>query len=144
MIHEDASTQHLIIGKIDQFSDTYREIDAQGRGLNIQQQRLQDAHQLLSNGWGLNLGSLKEQQLELDGKLQLTKIIVRFDRAVMYFIKEGEKRHRSQKIVDGKKDSYGKPLYVDYHINLPERSIREFTFWVNRFKDSAEIIAPES
>ena len=97
---------------------------------------------LLTNGWGLNLGSIAEQQAELAQTLTLTKIVVRFWPPVMAFIKEGEQRHRSQKIKDGKKDNANRPSYIDYVVTLPPRSIDEFMFWVNRFMDAAQIISP--
>jgi hypothetical protein len=142
LICEDAQNGHLFVSRLDRYSDYYQEIDTQCRDLTIQKQRLEQAHLLLTNGWGLYLGSPVEQEQELANLLPLTKIVVRFWYPVAAFIKEGEKRHRSQKIKDGKKDSHGLPTHIDYEVILPPRSLNEFMFWVNRFMDAAQIILP--
>ena len=62
----------------------------------------------------------------------------------MGFILEGDRRHPRQKIKEGPRDSFGKVLYVDYKIDLPDRSENEFSLWVNRYIDSAQVKRPPS
>jgi hypothetical protein len=47
---------------------------------------------LLEKGWGLFLGKAEEQRLELEGKINLIKVKVRFFPTVIDFILEGELR----------------------------------------------------
>jgi hypothetical protein len=150
LIGEIPETGHLFTTRLDRHSDYIQVIDIpiprskkKEEILNKQQQSLNQAHQLIQTGWGLNLGSPEEQKDELNKQLEFTKITVRFWGSVIPFIKEGEKRHPSQKIKDGKKDDYGQPKYVDYCVTLPPRSVNEFMFWVYRFMDSAQVIAPD-
>lgn len=95
---------------------------------------LNNAYQLLQNGWGLNLGNLQQQQLELAGKLDLVAVKVRFF-PVSAFIAEGELRHPRQIIEQ-------KAKYLDYSIKLPPRSLDEFSFWVNRYLGNALVLSP--
>jgi hypothetical protein len=141
---------HLFTTRLDRHSDYLQIIhvpttkpNKKEEILKKQQENLNKAHQLLHTGWGLNLGSPEEQQAELNNKLEFIPITVRFWGEVIPFIKEGEKRHPSQQIKDGKKDDYGKPKYVDYCVKLPPRSVNEFMFWVYRFMDSAQVIEPD-
>jgi predicted DNA-binding transcriptional regulator YafY len=80
----------------------------------------------------------------LQGKLKLQKVKVRFFEKVIGFILEGDRRHPRQKIQEGPRDSFGKLLYVDYRVDLPERSLNEFSLWVNKYLDSAQVISPPS
>lgn len=118
------------------------EIDLPGRDLSIQRERLDLAHLLLTNGWGLYLGSLDEQRAELAKTLMRTKIVVRFWSPVLTFIQEGERRHHTQRIRAGKRDDLGRMSYLDYEVTLPPSSVNEFMLWVNRFMDAAQIISP--
>ena len=111
------------------------------RSIQQQYDNLQKAHQLLNQGWGLNLGTLAEQQQEIAGKLPFEFVHVRFFYPATNFILEGERRHISQKI-NSIKDEYGKILYVDYKINLPSRSLNEFMIWVNKYLDLAQVLSP--
>jgi hypothetical protein len=105
---------------------------------------LKIAQKLLKNGWGLFLGKPEQQQAELQGQLKLEKVKVRFFEKVVGFILEGDRRHPRQKITEGPRDSFGKVLYVDYKIDLPDRSENEFSLWVNRYMDSAQVLWPPS
>lgn len=54
---------------------------------------------------------------------------------------EAERRHPRQKIRKGKLDAQtGSPIYVDYHISLPPRSLREFGLWLNRYIEAMNMI----
>ena len=69
---------------------------------------------------------------------------MRFFAEVVEFILEGDRRHPKQKIRYGPKDSEsGGYQYVDFCVSLPERSLREFRLWVNRYLEHAQILAPE-
>lgn len=78
LIYEDCSNGHLAVGRVNRFKDYCQILTPQGRGLVAQQQSLINAHKLLDNGWGLNLGELEEQQAELQGQLKLETVKVRF------------------------------------------------------------------
>lgn len=143
LLYENASDCTLAIGRINRFKNHLEILTLGGRGITAQKQSLQNAHQLLNNGWGLNLGNGQQQQLELQGKLELLEIKVRFFPPVSNFIEEGELRHPRQKIRKGKLDSTtGKLTYLDYFIKLPSRSLDEFSFWVNRYSDKAVVLSP--
>ena len=144
LICEDCDNGHLSVVRVNRFSDYCEIIDLEGRGLAVQGQRLKIAQKLLKNGWGLSLGSLESQQAELQGTLKLEKVKVRFFEKVVGFILEGDRRHPRQKIRQGPKNSFGKVAYVDYQIDLPERSLNEFSLWVNRYMDSAQVLSPPS
>ncbi len=104
---------------------------------------MRDAHNLRENGWGLYLGSVEEQKQELEGNSLLETVKVRFFPPVIDFIMEGDRRHAKHKIIEGYKDKEtGQPAYVDYIIKLPERSFKEFSLWVFRHMNHAQIIAP--
>ncbi|MEO0685256.1 MAG: WYL domain-containing protein [Cyanobacteria bacterium J06649_11] len=142
LLYEHFADQHLAITRLDRFSDHYRKSDSEKRGIAVQQEQLKTAHQLLATGWGLFLGNLKDQKLELQGKLTFIKVIVRFFPPVLRFILEGERRHQSQKIIKGPiKDSAFS--YVDYEVSLPPRSVNEFSRWVYGFMGNAQFIEPK-
>ena len=106
-------------------------------------ENLKKAYRLLEKGWGLSLGNVEEQRLELAGELLLTPVKVRFYAPVAIFILEGDRRHSSQKITNITKDkSTGDLLSVDYAVSLPKRSFDEFLLWVYRYMNSVEIISP--
>ncbi|MCY7381609.1 MAG: WYL domain-containing protein [Microcoleus sp. CAN_BIN18] len=135
---------HLTVERVNRFTDYCEIIDVEGRGLTAQEQNLKIAHKLLKNGWGLFLGNPEQQQAELQGTLKLQKVKVRFFEKVVGFILEGDRRHPRQKIKEGRRDSAGNLLYVDYWIDLPDRSLNEFSLWVNRYMDSAQVLSPPS
>ncbi|MEG4803593.1 WYL domain-containing protein [Microcoleus sp. ARI1-B5] len=144
LICQDCDSGHLTVERINRFSDYCEIIDPEGRGLAAQEQNLKIAQKLLKNGWGLYLGKPKQQQAELEGTLKLQKVKVRFFEKVVGFILEGDRRHPRQKIKEGPRDSAGKLLYVDYWIDLPDRSLNEFSLWVNKHMDSAQVLSPPS
>ena len=141
LLYENCTSNHLAITRLDRFSDHYQLAKSSARGLTAQRESLEKAHQLLKSGWGLFLGSPQEQQLELQGKLTLTEIKVRFFSPILHFILEGERRHRSQKITKGPVQE-GTLRYVDYAVTLPPRSIDEFSRWVYGFMGKAKFIKP--
>ncbi|MCL1475601.1 helix-turn-helix transcriptional regulator [Argonema antarcticum] len=143
IIYEYCSNNHLAIGRVNRFKNYCEIINASGRSLAAQQQSLIKAHKLLENGWGLYLGEFDEQKAELEGKLTLEKIKVRFFPAVIPFILEGERRHPRQKVDPFPKHSPIEDLtHVNYTIELPPRSLKEFSLWVDRHKDNAQVISP--
>ncbi|KPQ33181.1 MAG: WYL domain [Phormidesmis priestleyi Ana] len=141
LLYEDQSTQHLEVERVDRFSDFLTVVDPNGRGLPAQQQSLQTAHKLLSNGWGLYLGNAAEQSKERAGQLDYVEVWVKFFPPVMNFILEGDRRHPKQKV---QKRTKGQETHVDYKIKLPARSLNEFCYWVHRFMQYAQIISPQS
>ena len=43
----------------------------------------------------------------------------------------------------GPKDKQtGEPMFLDYSVTLPERSLNEFSFWVNRYLEYAQFLSP--
>ncbi len=143
VIYEYYSNGHLAVGRVNRFKDYCKILTPQGRGLALQQQSLMNAHKLLEFGWGLNLGELEEQQAELQGRLTLETVKVRFFPQVIAFILEGDRRHPRQRILPGPKDSItGQLAYVDYMVKLPPRSLQEFVLWVYRHMDNAQVISP--
>ncbi|MEG3859705.1 helix-turn-helix transcriptional regulator [Microcoleus sp. herbarium12] len=144
LICENCDNGHLTVERVNRFTDHCEIIDLEARGLAAQLQSLKIAHKLLKNGWGLYLGNAEQQQAELQGTLKLEKVKVRFFEKVVGFILEGDRRHPRQKIKEGPKDSSGKVLYVDYWIDLPDRSLNEFSLWVNKHMDSAKVLSPPS
>jgi hypothetical protein len=143
LLYESCQNNQLIMGRINRFKDYYKLLSSAGRNIKAQEESLKKANKLLTNGWGLNLGSLDEQTKELQNQLIFTKIKVRFYPPVCFFIIEGELRHPKQKIKI-KKDDYGQVIYADYLISLPPRSLNEFRFWLQSYGASVEVIAPES
>ncbi len=143
LLYEYCENGHLAIGRVNRFAN-YCQVSSQSpRGITAQRESLAYAYQLLENGWGLNLGNVEEQRLELVGKLELTPVKVRFYHPVTTFILEGDRRHPKQKITQGAKDEItGKIKYVDYTVLLPHRSFDEFMLWVHRYMDAAEVISP--
>ncbi|XWK91423.1 MAG: WYL domain-containing protein [Phormidium sp.] len=82
--------------------------------------------------------------MELEGKINLIKVKVRFFPTVIDFILEGEKRHPTQRLRKGPIDSLtGKFAYVDYIVELPPRSLGEFSWWVCRQMENAEVLEPD-
>lgn len=137
LLYESVDTGHLAVERVDRLSEEVQFVRAQGRGIEVQQSRLELAHQLLRNGWGLYLGNIEEQLQERSGQIDVVKVVVRFFPPVTNFILEGERRHLRQTIRQGAKGAY-----VDYTIELPPRSLNEFCRWVYRFMYCAKILAP--
>ncbi|MBE9186520.1 WYL domain-containing protein [Microcoleus sp. LEGE 07076] len=135
---------HLTVERVNRFTDYCEIIDAEGRGSAAQLQSLKIAQKLLKNGWGLFLGKPEQQQAELQGTLKLQKVKVRFFEKVVGFILEGDRRHPRQKIKEGPRDSFGDLLYVDYWIDLPDRSLNEFSLWVNKHMENVQVMWPPS
>ena len=144
LICENYENGHLTVERVNRFTDHCKILDVEARGLAPQQQSLKIAHKLLKNGWGLFLGKPEQQQAELQGTLKLQKVKVRFFEKVVGFILEGDRRHPRQKIKEGPKDSFGKVLYVDYQIDLPDRSLNEFSLWVNKHMENVQVLSPPS
>lgn len=138
LLCEDLHSGHFQITRIDRLSDELTPLTPP-RGITAQKQSLHTAHQLLKRGWGLYLGKPDEQQLELSGKLSLVTAQVRFFQPVASFILEGERRHPTQTL---KKSRQGDEIYVDFSVQLPPRSLQEFSRWVNRFMHLAQIVTP--
>lgn len=141
LVYEHCDTEHLAIGRVDRFSDHWRSLTVGSRGITVQWERLRIAHDLLAAGWGLFLGTPEQQRLERKGQLPLITVTVRFFPPVTAFILEGEQRHSQQTIRKGK-GAKGEPTYVDYIVKLPERSLDEFSRWVNRFMQYAQVRMP--
>ena len=89
------------------------------------------------------MGNPTEQQLEQQGTLSLVTVKVRFFPPASRFVEEGERRHPNQKIVYEPKDEQtGELMFLDYSVTLPERSLNEFNFWVNRYLEYAQFLSP--
>jgi WYL domain len=143
LLYENYENGHLAIGRLNRFKNYCQILNESGRGVEAQRNSLAKAYQLLENGWGLYLGEPTQQQLELQGKLELFTAKVRFFPPIAAFIQEGELRHFKQKIVLGPKNvTTGKPNYIDYQVPLPPRSLDEFSIWAYRYMDKARIISP--
>jgi hypothetical protein len=143
LIYEYCDNNHLAIRRVNRFTNYCKLLKDKKRNIEEQYKRLQDAHKLRENGWGLYLGSVEEQKQELQQNFHFETVKVRFFPPVIDFILEGDLRHARHKIVEGSKDiDTGQPAYVDYIIKLPERSFKEFSLWVFRHMNHAQVIAP--
>jgi predicted DNA-binding transcriptional regulator YafY len=142
LLIEHCHNQHLEIVRIDRFQDTLKSLNHPVRGIDAQIQQMNSAHDLLQAGWGLFLGNPQAQKDERAGLLELIQVKARFFSEVIPFIAEGEKRHPRQTILKGPKGSNGLPQYVDYDVLLPQRSLNEFSRWLNRFMDQALVLSP--
>jgi hypothetical protein len=143
LLYEEVGTEHLATSRIDRFKNHARVLDASGRGIEAQWERLKAAHKLLKNGWGLFLGEPEDQQLERQGKLPLVNVKVRFFPPAIGVILEGEQRHPNQKMKPGPvHPETGELAYVDYLVKLPRRSLAEFSRWVYQFMGSAQVLSP--
>jgi hypothetical protein len=136
LIYENYQDATLCTGRINRFQDYLKVVTTKkARNISEQQKSLNNAHQLIENGWGLKLGNLQEQQLELAGKLDLITVKARFFPPVSAFIAEGELRHPRQVIEQ-------KTAHLDYIIKLPPRSLEEFGFWINRYSNNVVVLSP--
>ncbi len=141
LVYERLETGQLAISRLNRFKD-YCQVLAPQRSLEMQFEQLQQVHQLLSQGWGLYLGDLAEQQGELAGNVEFQTMKVRFFSQVVPFILEGDRRHPTQKVNLGPKNGEGDYEYVDYQVKLPPRSFREFMLWVYRHLHNAKVLSP--
>ncbi len=142
LLHENYENGHLAISRLDRFNGYYQALDVPARGIQAQLESLQTAKELLRNGWGLYLGKFEEQLEEKEGKGNLVEVKVRFFGDAIAFVLEGEKRHHSQRIKKGAIDAEGWLTCIDYEIKLPRRSLKEFSYWVNRFFGKAVFKQP--
>jgi hypothetical protein len=142
LLTENVENGHLAVSRLDRFSDYWQPLAIHDRGLEKQKQQLTVAHTLLHHGWGLSLGNFDEQQLERQCKLSLIDIRVRFFQAVAPFILEGQQRHPRQQLKRKRKNHHGQIIELDYCIQLPPRSVPEFSRWVRSFGTNAQVIAP--
>jgi len=144
LLYEDCNNSgFLVVGRVNRYNNHCVIDNTRQRDIDTQRKSLEKAHQLLRNGWGLYLGNLEAQQLELAGKLEFIAVKVRFYPPISYFMQEGELRHPNQKLKQGPKNpTTGKSEYLDYCINLPPRSLNEFAIWVQRYFDKAQILSP--
>lgn len=141
LAYERLETGQLAVSRLNRFTD-YCKILKPQRSLESQLAKLKQVHQLLSQGWGLYLGDLAEQQAELENRLEFQRVKVRFFPPVVTFILEGDRRHPTQKIRRGRKNSTGNYEYVDYMVLLPRRSFKEFMLWVYRHMHNAQVLSP--
>lgn len=143
LVYETYPEGCLAIGRLNRFAGHCRILQDNYRSLEEQLHSLNNAHKLIRNGWGLNLGDLASQKLELAGQLALIPCKVRFFHPISYFIQEGETRHPQQKLKNPQIDPQTKILNsIDYHIDLPSRSLEEFLWWVQRYLEHACILSP--
>ncbi|WNZ23865.1 WYL domain-containing protein [Leptolyngbya sp. NK1-12] len=143
LLCEEMTTGHLMTYRMDRLANYARPLAQVGRGIAAQQESLQAVHQLLKTGWGLFLGTPKEQKRERQGLQEFEQIRVRFYDETIPLILEAERRHPKQKLRVGKLDAdTGLPLYVDYKISLPPRSLPEFGLWLNRYMGNVRVLAP--
>ncbi|AFZ61253.1 WYL domain-containing protein [Anabaena cylindrica FACHB-243] len=142
LLYEYCENGHLAIGRLNRFNNHCKFLKMLPRGLEKQRENLAKAHKLLENGWGLNLGEPEPQKLELEGTLKFINAKVRFFPPISAFILEGERRHLYQKITSGLIDKTGQHTYIEYAVDLPPRSLNEFSLWVYRYMDKAEVLSP--
>jgi len=143
LLGERLEDGHLMIYRMNRLKDYCKILHSDGRGSERQRQSLVLAHRLLETGWGLFLGDPEEQQAELAGQLPLETVKVRFYPPASRFILEGNYRHPRQKVLLGVIDpETSEPQYVDYQIKLPRRSLQEFSFWLCRYMQCVQILAP--
>lgn len=142
LLYQYCDNGHFAIGRVNRFANYCKPSDTI-RGIAAQQENLKKAYRLIENGWGLKLGDIEEQRLELAGELELIAVTARFYPPVAVFILEGDRRHPSQKISNAIKDkSTGELLSVDYTVTLPRRSWDEFLLWLHRYMDAVQVITP--
>ena len=145
LLYEDYETGCLGVARVNRLSNYCQVLANSERGIETQRQRLKQAYKLLENGWGLKLGNLTEQTQELQGNIELLLTKTRFFPPVSDFIEEWDLRHPRQKLKLGPLDpKTQKPQYVDYLLKLPPRSLDEFSIWVQKYGDKAEVLEPSS
>ncbi|NJR51624.1 MAG: WYL domain-containing protein [Leptolyngbyaceae cyanobacterium CSU_1_3] len=145
LLTEKVEDGHLAIYRMNRLKNYCKVLSFESRGGDRQRQSLVFAHRLLETGWGLFLGNPVEQKAELAGELVFTIVKVRFYSPVSRFIIEGNYRHPHQKISLGAiNPDTDEPDYVNYQIKLPGRSLQEFQFWLCRYMQQVEVLAPDS
>jgi hypothetical protein len=143
LLCEEVESRKLAFRRLDRFSGHFKLLPEHQRSLEEQYQSMEAAHALRRQGWGLSLGSVEDQKLERSGQQELIHATVRFFSDVIVFIQEGELRHPTQRLEPEPVSRGKKPSYVDYHVDLPPRSMPEFSFWVYKHLDQAQFLAPE-
>jgi len=145
LLGERLEDGHFVIHRMNRLKDYCKILNSDRRGSDRQRQSLTRAHGLLKNGWGLFLGEPVEQKAELAGQLIFETVKVRFYPPASRFIIEGNYRHPHQKVLLGKiNPETSEPEHVDYQIKLPRRSFQEFRFWLCRYMQHVQILAPVS
>ncbi len=143
LLLEHCHNHHLEIVRLSRFSDYCRVLEPKGRGLGPQRASLERAYRLLEAGWELYLGSPEEQRAELEGRMSLEAIHVRFYPPTSMFIAEGDRRHPRLRLQPGRKDPQTRqPVHLDFYLELPPRSHREFGRWLQRYGSEVEVLAP--
>ena len=143
LLYEYCENGHLVMGRVNRFNSHCYPLPIPPRDLEKQRESLAKAYTLFANGWGLNLGDLEPQKAELAGTLKFINVKVRFFPPISAFILEGERRHLYQKITPGVIDkTTGEYTFIEYAVNLPPRSLNEFSFWLYRYMDKAEVLSP--
>ncbi|NJN76804.1 MAG: WYL domain-containing protein [Synechococcaceae cyanobacterium RL_1_2] len=142
LLYQNCHDDGLVIGRIDRFGEQIDRL-SQTRSLEEQRQNLARGHQLLHLGWGLKLGNAQEQRLELERKLPLLDIKIRFVPPGSKFIIEAVKRHPTQTLdISPTKGPDGEPTHVDFRIKLPPRSLDEFHLWMVKYGAAAQVLSP--
>ncbi len=139
LLYERCANNQLVVGRMNRYGDYCRVLIPKGRGIDAQWLSLEQAYCLLERGWGLKLGSLEEQQAELQGKGEEVEVAVRFFPPISEFIQEGELRHPRQTLQRGRGKGQD---YLDYGVVLPRRSLDEFSIWVQRYADKVQVLTP--
>lgn len=142
LIYQSCHNSHLAIGRLNRFQNYCKCLEGKARLPQVQTQSLEQAHRLLKAGWGLYLGEPEEQQAELNSRLAKQTLKVRFFPPVTAFIQEGNCRHPTQKIKLYRDRDSGQIQYLDYSVQLPPRSIEEFSLWVSRYQEYAQVLSP--
>lgn len=143
LLYQDCRSHCLIVGRMNRFADHCQRQPQPGRGLAAQRAALQQAHQLLAQGWGLNLGTATAQTQELQGQLPLTRVKIRFFHPASKIILEGEQRHPRQSLRSSRQHrDDGMPVFVDFTLKLPPRSLPEFMIWVRKYGSDAIVLRP--
>ena len=141
LLYEKLDSGQFATRRIDRLSAEVRPLPIAPRGLATQRQRLHRATDLLSAGWGLFLGEATEQARELAGQEPLRSVVVRFWQPTARFIAEGDRRHPTQRIV-WEPGSGSSPRWLDFSVQLPQRSHPEFGRWVRRYGSTARVLEP--
>ena len=141
LLYERFDKRYLAIERIDCLRDACKVLSDQPRGLKAQQRSLKAAHKLLERGWGIHLGEPGEQRNERQGKLTLVPVTVRFFGAIAAQVLREDRRHPSQTIKEGPRYN-DRVAHVDYSVQLPPRSLPEFSQWIYRYGTQAQILSP--
>lgn len=137
LLYEKLESGQFATRRIDRLSAEVRRLPIAPRGLAIQRQRLHQATDLLSAGWGLFLGEATEQARELASLEPLQLVVVRFRSPTARFIVEGDRRHPTQHLTWESGSSE-----LEFSVKLPRRSLGEFERWVRRYGSDAVVLEP--